>query len=142
MKSSATGRCLAVIGACMQAGPLIGLVGAVMGMWKAFANVNSTGLSDPAELSNTIGNVLIANVVGIGVGLIGVVLIFVSLLACHYRAAWFFWFLVIYGIISLAAVPVGTIIGGAFLVYSLTNRNEFLAPPAPSAPPQLPHNIL
>lgn len=138
MNPPPTGKYLAIIGACMQAGPLIGLIGTVIGMRQAFDNLGSSGVGDTAQLSNSIGTVLIATVIGIVVGLVGVVLIFVSLLRCRYRAAWFFWFLVIYGAISLLAFPVGTVIGIAFLVYSITNRSQFLAASAPSQPPSTP----
>lgn len=137
MKATTTGRYLAIIGACMQAGPLIGLVGTVIGMKKAFDSLGSSGIGDPSQLSNSIGWVLIATVIGILVGLIGAVLVFVSLLGFRYRAEWFFWFLVIYGAISLLSFPVGTVTGIAFLVYGITNRTQFFPTSAQSQPPDI-----
>ena len=137
-QNTTSGKYLAIIGAFLQAGPIIGLVSTVVGMRKAFASLNSNGIADTAMVSSSIGDVLVATAAGMVVGLIGVALIIVSLFACRYRAAWFYWFLVIYGVISLFIYPVGTVIGFVFLVYSLTNRNQFITPAPPSCPPQIP----
>lgn len=123
----------------MQAGPLIGMMATVIGMRKAFCSLGASGINDPVQLSNNIGGVLVATAIGISIGLIGAILLFVSLLGFRYRAAWFYWFLVIYGVNILFAFPVGTVIGPFLLVYILTNRNQFLAPASHSGPPQTPN---
>jgi len=58
-------------------------------------------------------------------GLIGLVLILISLTANRYRAKWFFWFLMIYGLFLCLGFPVGTILGGFFIVHGLMKRQEF-----------------
>lgn len=53
---------LSVIGVCT---PMIGLLGTVTGMIKAFANLGTSGIGDPSGLSAAIGEVLIATASGL-----------------------------------------------------------------------------
>jgi biopolymer transport protein ExbB len=53
---------LSVIGVCT---PMIGLLGTVTGMIKAFANLGTSGIGDPAGLSAAIGEVLVATASGL-----------------------------------------------------------------------------
>ncbi len=53
---------LSVIGVCT---PMIGLVGTVTGMIKAFATLGSSGIGDPSSLSAAIGEVLVATASGL-----------------------------------------------------------------------------
>ena len=53
---------LSVIGVCA---PMIGLLGTVTGMIKAFATLGSSGIGDPSSLSAAIGEVLIATASGL-----------------------------------------------------------------------------
>ena len=53
---------LSVIGVCT---PMIGLLGTVTGMIKAFSTLGSDGLGDPGKLSGAIGEVLIATASGL-----------------------------------------------------------------------------
>ena len=53
---------LSVIGVCT---PMIGLLGTVTGMIKAFANLGSAGIGDPSGLSAAIGEVLVATASGL-----------------------------------------------------------------------------
>ncbi len=53
---------LSVIGVCT---PMIGLVGTVTGMMKAFENLGSSGIGDPSGLAGAIGEVLIATASGL-----------------------------------------------------------------------------
>lgn len=133
-----SGKYIAIGGACLQAGPLIGQLISVVGMRKAYASIDSNGTVDKTVLNSSIGDVMVATTAGTIVGLIGVILIIISLFACRYRAAWFYWFLLIYGVIFLLAFPIGTIVGIVFIVYSRTNRSQFFAPTPPSSTPQNP----
>lgn len=53
---------LSVIGVCT---PMIGLLGTVTGMIKAFANLGTSGIGDPSGLSSAIGEVLVATASGL-----------------------------------------------------------------------------
>ncbi len=122
------GKILAVTGACLQIGPLIGLCGTVAGMIGAFKTLGSNGMADPQQLSADIGGVLVATTVGLCVSLIGYILICIALFACCYRARWFYWFLVDYGIIALLfGFPLGRVLGIVILVYCLNHKSEFLS---------------
>lgn len=138
MSTSKAGRNLAILGTACQLGPVIGLIGAMIGMINAFKTLGSThSFSDPAVISGGLGYSLFISAIGLFVGLIGLILLIVSLTAGRYRARWFFWFLVVYGALLLFFFPSGTAFGLFFLVYCLTKTQEFLAP-APSLPPTSP----
>src|SRR5205823_6725968 len=53
---------LSVIGVCA---PMIGLLGTVTGMIKAFAKLGASGIGDPSSLSAAIGEVLVATASGL-----------------------------------------------------------------------------
>src|SRR5579862_21283 len=53
---------LSVIGVCT---PMIGLLGTVTGMIKAFATLGASGIGDPSSLSAAIGEVLVATASGL-----------------------------------------------------------------------------
>lgn len=53
---------LSVIGVCA---PMIGLLGTVTGMIRAFAVLGSSGIGDPSQLSAAIGEVLVATASGL-----------------------------------------------------------------------------
>lgn len=137
-KANPAGKWLAIIGACMQVGIPIGLIWTETSMRHAFSSLGSSGIGDRERLSVAIGDTLIATAIGLSVGIIGVMLIAVSVLVFRYRTPWIFWFSIIISILFLLVIPIGTIMGIVILIYSITHRNEFLAPSAPAAPPQPP----
>ena len=53
---------LSVIGVCT---PMIGLTGTVTGMMKAFDKLGSSGVGDPSQLAEAIGEVLVATAAGL-----------------------------------------------------------------------------
>ena len=128
-EKSNRGKTLALTGAFLQLGPLVGLIGTTIGMLHAFKTLESSGTADPQRLSANISEVLITTAIGLGLSLLGLVLICLALFASRYRAPWFFWFLVIYGGILLFGFPVGTVIGIIILVFCAMRRHEFLTPP-------------
>ncbi|MFN0125107.1 MAG: hypothetical protein ACKV19_00275 [Verrucomicrobiales bacterium] len=132
-QSSNKGKWLAVTGAVLQLGPVVGLAWTAEGMRRAFAELEleaSEGINDPQRLDAAIGDVLVGSIMGLSMGVVGLVLMFVALMGCRYRAQWFFWFLVVYSGLSLLAFPIGTVVGGVFLGYCLRYRHEFLGPKA------------
>jgi biopolymer transport protein ExbB len=55
---------LSVLGVCT---PMIGLVGTVTGMMKAFEGLGTSGVGDPSKLAGAIGEVLVATASGLAV---------------------------------------------------------------------------
>jgi biopolymer transport protein ExbB len=126
-QNSDAGKSVALTGLILLLfGPMSGLLGTVIGMMSAFHTLGSNGIGDPKSLATNIGVVLWATVLGLTLGLIGMVLIFISLFLSRYRAPWFFWFLVIDGALMLFTFPIGTVIGTALLAYCLIHKDEFL----------------
>ena len=126
IKIKNSGRTLALTGAYLQLGLLVGVVGTVIGMMHAFDTLGRSNVSDPRQLAASISTVLVATFVGLVFSVVGFVLIGISIFACNYRARWCFWFLVVSGGILLLGFPIGTAIGVAILIYCYGHRDEFL----------------
>ena len=119
-----TGRNLAVIGAILQLGPILGLLGAVVGMSQAFVALKAQDGPDANKMIAAMGSWQFATGMGMVVGIIGLVLLCIALTASRYRAKWFFQFLVIYSWPLLLIFPVGTGFGIFFLTYCWPRRND------------------
>lgn len=120
------GRGLAIWGAWLQLGPIIGIIGTVIGMVRAF-ELTKQGVDSAEELALEINLVLNFSMVGMLAGLIGMILLLVALFSSKYRAPWFFWFMAIYAGINLLAFPIGTVIGIIVLVHIIPRKDEFRA---------------
>lgn len=120
------GKALAIAGAFLQCGPLLGIAGTVLGMVGAFHNLGDTGISDPKLLSASVSVTLTATVIGMAAGALGMILLAVAIFACRYRARWLFWFLVNYSILLLAGFPIGTVIGIAVIISCVARKDQFL----------------
>jgi biopolymer transport protein ExbB len=53
----------------VAAGPLLGLIGTVIGMIVTFHAITSTGSSDPKMMAHGIGQAMMATVLGIGIAI-------------------------------------------------------------------------
>lgn len=53
----------------VQAAPLLGLLGTVMGMIKVFSSISVSGLGDPQALSEGISEAMITTAVGLAIGI-------------------------------------------------------------------------
>ena len=54
---------------CVAAGPLLGLIGTVVGMILTFQSITESGSSDPKLMANGIGQAMIATVLGLGIAI-------------------------------------------------------------------------
>ena len=116
------GRKYALWGAWLQVGAIIGLIWTVVGIISSFQNVSPSGTALANQISNELTPVLIASVASF----IGVIFLAVALFRKKYRAAWFFWFLLIYGILIAMNYWEGTLIGGLLIIYLFYKKDEFL----------------
>jgi len=116
------GRKYALWGAWLQVGAVIGLIWTVIGMISSFQKVLPSGAALANEISNELTPVLFALVASF----IGAILLAVALFVKKYRAAWFFWFLLIYGILIAMNLGAGTVIGGLLIIYLIYKKDEFL----------------
>jgi biopolymer transport protein ExbB len=53
----------------VAAGPLLGLIGTVIGMIITFQSITESGSSDPRLMANGIGQAMIATVLGLGIAI-------------------------------------------------------------------------
>jgi biopolymer transport protein ExbB/TolQ len=60
--------------------PMLGLIGTVIGMQKAFASMGNSGIGDPQALSGHISMVLLSTVWGLVFSVIGLVLLSISVI--------------------------------------------------------------
>jgi hypothetical protein len=116
------GRKWALWGAWLEVGAVIGLIWTVIGMISSFQNVSPSGTA----LANGISNELTPVLIGSVASFIGLILLAVALFKKKYRAAWFFWFLLIYGILIAMNYWEGTLIGGLLIIYLIYKKDEFL----------------
>lgn len=133
------GKNFAIIGTWLQLGPSIWIAAYFIMLYRLLFLAKETPQSTSRNgvdailslYSRTLdiySHTLILVCVGLLAGLVGLVLLTISLVSFRYRAEWFFWFLIIYGIVLLGAFPCfGTAIGIFFIVYSLTYRREFFS---------------
>lgn len=119
------GKKLAITGAALQLGPILGLVGTIIGMISAFLTMGSAGMEQPEALADDIGFALITTAIGLCVGIVGLILMLVALFGSKYRAPWFFWFLMVWSVLWMLNIPVGTILGVGLLIYLITHKAEF-----------------
>ena len=125
------GKRLAVIGAWLQLGFVIGVLATIGGMMNAFQILGAASAkSDPSALSAAIGGVLLYAFIGTSIALVGFVLACIALFYSRYRAPWFFWFHLIYAVSLLMLFPIGTVIGIGLLCYLLPGRAEFFPQPS------------
>lgn len=90
-QNTTLGKKLALTGAFLQLGPVIGAAGTFIGMMRAFDTLaTAPGISNPERLSSDIRVVLIATVAGLILSVIGLILLGIALFGCSYRAEWFF----------------------------------------------------
>ena len=57
---------LSVMGVCT---PMLGLLGTVTGMMRAFSTLGASGIGDPSQLAGAIGEVLVATASGLGLAI-------------------------------------------------------------------------
>ena len=74
------------IGALLMVSPLFGMLGTVFGMKRAFDILGMPGISDPSELSTSIGETLISTATGFLLFPLGAVILTLSLV-CFLRLA-------------------------------------------------------
>ncbi len=122
----ARGKIFALTGACLQTCPLIGL------LLTFVCVIHWIGLSKapPLEgnirqLSTVMAVAQLAFAGGLFLGIIGIALIVIALIR-KYREPWFFYFLIIYGLILLVVFPIGSVFGLVFLMTAFLLRHEFI----------------
>jgi len=79
---------LAKVGAWMQIAFVIGLIGTIRGMMKAFETLGTNGVGDPAKLSAAIGEVLITTFIGSVFSMIGCVLLGIAVFSEGNQPRW------------------------------------------------------
>ena len=119
------GKQLAVWGVVLQLGTVVGLIGTIIGMVRAFGRLAESETAQTAALANDISIALYTTAAGSVVALVGIIMILVALFGVRYRAPWFQTVLWILSILWLLSFPIGTILGIVFIVYLVNHKTEF-----------------
>jgi biopolymer transport protein ExbB/TolQ len=69
-----------IVGALLMVSPVVGLMGTVFGMTRAFSVLGSSGVKDPQALSDSIGTTLVSRAVGFFLFPVGIVMFTLSLI--------------------------------------------------------------
>ena len=124
------GKYLAIFGLVLQFGYLIGMVGTVVGMLRAFSRLASTGATYSQEaIALDIALALYTTAIGMGVSIVGIILLCIALFGTKYRAPWFKTAMWILSILWLLNIPIGMIIGIIVMIYLSNHKNEFTQQP-------------
>lgn len=118
------GAGLAIAGAILQLSPLLGVVGTIAGMMKAFRALGDAGVADPAQLSDSIGQVLVSTATGIALGLAGMACLAAGVLLFNYRQRWARIMLIILGVLW----GLGLVVGG--VLYTAARPGDPIESPA------------
>ena len=131
--ANSKGKNLATAGAFLQLAPLtIGIAGIVYvyRIYHELFNSLSSNTVDKSQFTAHLQMILMDYLwlvlICFLLWLAGLVLLVISLVPLRYRARWFFWFLIVYGIMMIGAFPLGTLFGAFVLIYCPTKRKEFL----------------
>ncbi len=119
------GKIIALSGSILQIGPIVGILGTITGMIKTFEAITVYGTGDPETMSAGISEALVTTEIGLMLGFVGTVFLYVALLSNEYRGRWFYKFMTIYSYLNLIAIPVGTIVGIFTLKYLKRRKDEF-----------------
>ena len=137
LPNAAKGRIFAITGALLQIGPVIWLVFFIRAVIRLVAAVQGLPGGVNSDEFHTMLQAEVQKFSGLLswfvwlAALVGLGLMMVALLSLYYRAKWFFWFVVVYGVLILWAIPLGTAGGIFYLVYAWQHRREFSRPVPP-----------
>jgi len=117
---------LSVLGLILYAAPIYGFTICGIQMIRTFDVIAAEGRPDAAVLAGKISVALLSLVWGSAPGLIGAILILVSLLKIKDRRLWFFkWGIGLSIVWCIFLFPIGCIIGGPLLFIFLKRKSEF-----------------
>ena len=119
------GKNIAIWGIALQLGTVVGLIGTIVGMVRAFGRLAESETAQPAALANDISIAVYTTAAGSLVALVGIILILVALFGARYRAPWFRTVLWVLSVLWLLSFPIGTGFGICVMVYLVTHNAEF-----------------
>ena len=119
------GKNIAIWGIALQLGTVVGLIGTIVGMVRAFGRLAESETAQRAALANDISIAVYTTAAGSLVALVGIILILVALFGARYRAPWFRTVLWVLSVLWLLSFPIGTGFGICVMVYLVTHNAEF-----------------
>ncbi|MDD2235707.1 MAG: MotA/TolQ/ExbB proton channel family protein [Kiritimatiellae bacterium] len=119
------GKQFAIWGVVLQSGLVVGALGTIIAMVRAFNKLAQSETPQPEALAAAISFALYTTAVGEIMALAGSVFVFIALFGIRYRAPWFRSALWMLSILWLLCFPVGIIPGIVIIVYLVNHKEEF-----------------
>ncbi len=120
-------RVLALLGCWLLLGPLIGMIGTIVGMLRAFSTLKTAGTPDPTVLAGDISIALLTTLYGLIYGLVGVLLVSLALYRNLNRERWFYRTVITLSFMwCFLLFPLG-LIAGIYLIVAFRRRKAEFA---------------
>jgi|GEM_PF-6394977 len=116
----------AVVALILLTGFLLGGVGTVIGMTKAFSTLSESGEVDPSVLANDISFAILSTLWGFLINILGVVLVLIYHFKVKFYHKWFYWSVITLSVLMTLSFPLGTIIGVPLLIIFVKGRALYL----------------
>jgi len=127
--ASSPGRVFAAVGSVCLFAPLFGVSITVASMIRSFDEMpHSAPTTDPATLSRSVGDALVATAIGFGVSVLGICLVCIAIFAFRFTPRWLWNALMAGSILWLFAFPIGTVIAVIAIIILVRQRHVFAAP--------------
>ena len=94
-------------------------------MASSFQEITLFGTNDPKIAPEEMTSAAMFTAFGALLSIVSLILLAIAVMGLNYRKSWFFWALVIYSILLLIIIPIGTLFGLMVLTALVLNRKKF-----------------
>ena len=125
MKKEIIGKYVAILGLLLFWAPLWGIADSYFTMASSFQEITLFGTNDPKIAPEEMTSAAMFTAIGALLSMVGLILLAIAVVGLNYRKSWFFWALIIYSILLLIIIPIGTFFGLMVLTVLVLNRKKF-----------------
>lgn len=125
MKKEIIGKYVAILGLLLFLAPLWGISDSYFTMASSFQEITLFGTNDPKIAPEEMTSAAMFTAFGALLSMVGLILLAIAVVGLNYRKSWFFWALIIYSILLLIIIPIGTFFGLMVLTVLVLNRKKF-----------------
>ena len=125
MKKEIIGKYVAILGLLLFLAPLWGIADSYFTMASSFQEITLFGTNDPKIAPEEMTSAAMFTAIGALLSMVGLILLAIAVVGLNYRKSWFFWALIIYSILLLIIIPIGTFFGLMVLTVLVLNRKKF-----------------
>tara|TARA_B110000046_G_C12702626_1_gene277216 strand:- start:111 stop:509 length:399 start_codon:yes stop_codon:yes gene_type:complete len=125
VKKEIIGKYVAILGLLLFWAPLWGIADSYFTMASSFQEITLFGTNDPKIAPEEMTSAAMFTAIGALLSMVGLILLAIAVVGLNYRKSWFFWALIIYSILLLIIIPIGTFFGLMVLTVLVLNRKKF-----------------